>query len=150
MGDPPIVSPKGHHPGLEKPWKTPRQEESREEQWWGRSGWEGLENLDLDVGDLGSGHASSWEEPLQRQLLLLSRAIWDSQESLTEQEEPHPGRPGWDQREFHGRERNNSGTKPVMKRGSVPRDSLEQEFPINQGMVLYKDRRQGNKGRKQM
>lgn len=112
---------------------------SRKEQCWGRSEWEGLENLgllgkDLDIGDLGSGHASSWQELLQRQLLLLSRVIWNSQESLTQQEEPDL--PDWDQRELHGKKWNNSSTELVMKRRSVPRDSLEQTFPINQGIVL--------------
>lgn len=113
----------GVNPPLWAPWDTPGDWESlgklllrsRKEQCWGRWGWEGLENLGLlgknsDIGDHGSGHTSSWQELLQRQLLL-SRVIWNSQESLTQQEEPHPDLPGWDQREFHGRKWNNSGTR---------------------------------------
>lgn len=59
-----MTSPKGHHQGLGKPWETPHQ--SQEGAVVGQSGWEGLGSLgllgkDLDIGDLGSGHVSSWQ-----------------------------------------------------------------------------------------
>lgn len=60
------------------------------------------------------------QELLQRQLLLLSRALWNSQESPTPQEEPHPDLPDWDQREFHGRKWNNPGTNPGLSPQGLP------------------------------